>query len=135
MQVFPQFRETQKCRLQIRAAQPEWGFAPVLDREPRTKLLLGNISSGIIIGESHVLQVPRFGLRPVISTPGYVTHDDVVVLVLLQHLYVVECLVAETKVLDKPRPQVGSIAKNLALNIARGTRPRFCKKRLARQVC
>ena len=125
MQVFPQFREAQEFRLHIRAAQPERCFAPVLDSKRRTKLFFGNISNGIIVGESHILQVPRFGLRPVISTPGYVTHNDVVVRVLLQHLYVIECRVAETKVLDKPGPQVGSIAKNLALNIARGARVRF----------
>ena len=125
VEIFQQFREAQEFRLHVCAAQPERCFAPVLDSERRTKLFLSDISSGIIVGESHVLQVPCFSRRPVRSAPPDVTHQDIVVRVLLQHLHVIERVLAETKILNKPGPQVGSIAKNLALNIPRRTGVRF----------
>ena len=42
--------------------------------------------------------------------------DDIIVLVLLQHLHIVENIVPGTKSLDKPRARIGAIAKDLALN-------------------
>ena len=42
--------------------------------------------------------------------------DDIIVLVLLQHLHVGENIVSGTKGLDKPGPRIRAIAKNLALH-------------------
>ena len=94
MQILPQLRQAQEFRALICAAQPERGFAPVLDFQRRINLLVNDISSVIVVNDFHSLQLPVFRFRAIGSAACDIIGNDVVVGVLLQHLNVVERIAA-----------------------------------------
>src|SRR5438046_5369662 len=96
-------------------------------------LLVNDISSVIIVNDLHILQIPDFGFRAVGRAACDVICNDIVVRVLLKELNVVELAAPGKEILNKPSAQVGSIAKNLTLDVTTGTGLRFRKKILARQ--
>jgi hypothetical protein len=107
----------------------------VFDLERRINLLVNNISRVIIVNNLHILQIPGFGFRVVGGATCDVICNDVVVRVLLKDLNVIECVAPRKEILNKPRAQVGSITKNLPLDVTTGTGLRFRKKIFARQFC
>jgi len=98
-------------------------------------LLVNDISSVIIVNDLHILQIPGFGFRAVGSAACDVICNDIVVRILLKDLNVVERVAPRKEILNKPSAQVGSIAKNLPLDVTTGTGLRFRKKIFARQFC
>src|SRR5206468_6395487 len=119
----------------ICASEPERCFTPVLDLDRRINLLVDDISSVIIVNDLHILQIPGFGFRAVGSATCHVVCDDIVVRVLLKDLNVVERVAPRKEILNKPSAQIGSIAKNLPLDVTTGTGLRFRKKIFARKFC
>ena len=107
----------------------------MFDLERRINLFVNDISSVIIVNDLHILQIPGFGFRAVGSATCHVVCDDIVVRVLLKHLNVVERAAPRKEILNKPSAQIGSIAKNLPLDVTTGTGLRFRNKILARQFC
>src|SRR5213593_4824028 len=128
MQILPEFWQAQEFCAFICAAEPERCFTPVLDLERRINLLVDDISSVIIVNDLHILQIPGFGFRAVGSATCHVVCDDIVVRVLLKDLNVVERVAPRKEILNKPSAQIGSIAKNLPLDVTTGTGLRFRKK-------
>ena len=124
-QIFPQLRQAQEFCALICAAQPERGFAPVLDFQRRINLLVNDISRGIVVNDFYILQLPGFRFWAIGSAACDIICNDVVVGVLLKHLHVVERIAVRKEILNEPGAGIGSIAKNLSLDIATGTRLRF----------
>src|SRR4029077_316289 len=92
-------------------------LAPMLDLERRINFFLSDVSRGVILYYLGVLKLPSFVFEVVSRVRREIIFDNIIVGVLLEHLHVVEDVVAGSKTLDEPRPQIGPVAENLTLNV------------------
>src|SRR5262249_32790891 len=80
-------------------------------------------------------QIPGSGFLAVDSAAGNIVCNDIVVRVLLKNLNVIERITARNEILNEPRAQVGTITKNLTLDVTTRTRLRLGKKIFASKFC
>src|SRR5205823_8968992 len=116
MKILPQLRKAEVFRADIGAAQAKRCLAPIVDLERRIHFLVGDVSGGIVLDDFYLLELPSFCFEMISRARSEIIRNDIVPRVLLQHLHIIENVVSRTKTLDEPRPCIGPIAKNLALN-------------------